>query len=213
MKKIALLILISSVFGSFARGAVVSIPPTSYGPRVKSGGAAIVPSGPIANTTIYTLHPSWIIDEGTLWPDGPTYEIWNAAASIAMSTSPLEVQVLMDEQTNMPKQLELGSLVGSFTSGLWMSNWQTEFLEMSPPINFFAFRIKASPSSYYYGYEVLEFNQYDPTEEIPVSTFGTKGLGLVQTTSNQPLLVTTPEPSVLTMTFFALGTLLIRRKR
>ena len=217
MCKLAVLALILPFLCSFARGAVVNINSISYGPRLKFGGGgdAIVPSGPIAGTIIYTLAPSWIIDtvvrEGS--PTDEITEISYEAATITVSSTQHEVQVLMDQQTNKPKQLGSGSLIGSFTAGSWISNWQETFLEMSPPVNFFAFRIKVNSSSYYYGYEVLEFYSREPTDQTPVITYGTKGLGLIETTANQPLLVVVPEPSLLTMTVFTLGTLLVRRKR
>jgi hypothetical protein len=88
---------------------------------------------------------------------------------------------------------------------------------MSPPVNFFAFRIKVNSSSYYYGYEVLEFYSefysVEPNVQTSIITYRTKGLGLIETIANQPLLVVVPEPSLLTMTVFTLGTLLVRRKR
>ena len=221
MCKLAILALILPFLCSFARGAVVNINSISYGPRLKFGGGgdAIVPSGPIAGTIIYTLAPSWIIDtvvrEGS--PNNEITEISYEAATIAVSSTQHEVQVLMDQQTNKPKQLGSGSLIGSFTAGSWISNWQDTFLEMSPPVNFFAFRIKVNSSSYYYGYEVLEFYSdfysVEPNVQTPIVIYGTKGLGLIETTANRPLLVVVPEPSLLTMTVFTLGTLLVRRKR
>jgi hypothetical protein len=213
MNKLSLLALISSAFGSFVQGAVVNIPSTSYGPRMHSGATAVVPSGPIANTIIYTLSPTWII-ETVIFDDGSTQESWKPAASITTSSSPLEVQVLMNSQTNTPKQIAMGSMINSLASGTWTSNWQDTFLEMTPSINFFAFRIKASALSYYYGYEVLEFEQYQYDDnQLSFTGYRTKGLGRIQTTANASLIVTTPEPSVLTMSIFSFWALLFRRKR
>lgn len=196
---------------SFSFGAVINLPKTPFIEYPYKGGFwHTIPEGPLAGFSFARFQSSF-----SVLSDEFGSEIWTNTGLMILagfdSVDPYKVETLISNATGHPRQLSQGDVIGPFVLG---ASWQSQASfesESGPPSTpggeFFAFRIKKSPSEYYYGYEVLRWEP-NVTESEVIYTLA--GLGKLETSVNTAVLVV-PEPGGFLLV--SMGVVFLGRRR
>jgi hypothetical protein len=199
------------VSASFSFGAVINLPKTPFiGYPYKGGFWHTIPEGPLAGFSFARFQSSY-----SVLSDGFGSEIWTNTGLMILagfdSVESYKVETLISNATGHPRQLSKGDVIGPLVLG---ASWQSQASfesESGPPSTpggeFLAFRIKKSPSEYYYGYEVLRWEP-NITEYQEIYTLA--GLGKLETSVNTAVLVV-PEPSGILLV--SMGVVFLGRRR
>ena len=207
---------------SFSFGAVINLPKTPFIEYPYKGGFwHTIPEGPLAGFSFARFQSSFSVlsDES----GSQIWESWTNTGLVILagfdsssnfgfdSVEPYKVETLISNATGHPRQLSQGDVIGPFVLG---ASWQSQASfesESGPPSTpggeFFAFRIKKSPSEYYYGYEVLRWEP-NVTESEVIYTLA--GLGKLETSVNTAVLVV-PEPGGFLLV--SMGVVFLSRRR
>lgn len=202
------------VSASFSFGAVINLPKTSFIEYPYRGGFEhTIPEGPLAGFSFARFQSSF-----SVLSDESGSQIWESWTNTGLmilagfdSVDPYKVETLISNATGHPRQLSQGDVIGPFVLG---ASWQSQASfesESGPPSTpggeFLAFRIKKSPSEYYYGYEVLRWEP-NVTESEVIYTLA--GLGKLETSVNTAVSVV-PEPSGILLV--SMGVVFLGRRR